>query len=53
MMIRKLFKEAGVDKKHNPHTFRHSRASYLANYLTEFQMNQYFGWVQGSDMPST
>lgn len=25
----------------------------MANHLTEFQMNQYFGWVQGSDMPST
>ena len=30
---------------------RHSRASVLANYLTEAQMRQYFGWVQGSDMP--
>jgi integrase/recombinase XerD len=26
---------------------------YLANYLTEAQMNEYFGWVQGSDMPAT
>lgn len=25
----------------------------MANHLTEFQMNQYFGWVQGSNMPST
>ena len=25
----------------------------MANHLTEFQMNQYFGWIQGSDMPST
>jgi len=24
----------------------------MANYLTEAQMNLYFGWVQGSDMPS-
>ena len=24
----------------------------MANYLTEAQMNVYFGWVQGSDMPS-
>jgi len=24
----------------------------MANYLTEAQMNAYFGWVQGSDMPS-
>ncbi len=25
----------------------------MANHLTEFQMNQYFGWVQGSNMPAT
>jgi len=25
----------------------------MANHLTEFQMNQYFGWIQGSGMPST
>ena len=25
----------------------------MANHLTEFQMNQYFGWIQGSDMPAT
>ena len=24
----------------------------MANYLTEAQMNLYFGWIQGSDMPS-
>lgn len=23
----------------------------MTNYLTEAQMNVYFGWVQGSDMP--
>jgi integrase/recombinase XerD len=23
----------------------------MANYLTEAQMNVYFGWTQGSDMP--
>lgn len=52
-MLWKLFKKAGVNKRFNPHIFRHSRATFLANHLTEFQMNQYFGWVQGSDMPST
>lgn len=52
-MLKKHFKKAGIDKKSNPHIFRHSRATYLANHLTEFQMNQYFGWKQGSDMPST
>jgi ribosomal protein S27AE len=44
---------AGVKKRVNPHSFRHARATFLANHLTEFQMNQYLGWVQGSNMPST
>lgn len=52
-LLTRLFKKAGVNKRCNPHIFRHSRATFMANHLTEFQMNQYFGWVQGSDMPST
>ena len=52
-MLKKLFKNAGINKRFNPHIFRHSRATFLANYLTEFQMNHYFGWTQGSDMAST
>lgn len=52
-LLQKVAKRAGIKKRVNPHIFRHSRATYLANHLTEAQMNQYFGWVQGSDMPST
>ena len=44
--------EAGVDKPSNPHHYRHSRASYLANHMTEAQLCKYFGWVQGSDIPA-
>lgn len=44
--------KAKIEKRVNPHNFRHSRASYLANHLTEAQMNEYFGWVQGSEMAS-
>jgi site-specific recombinase XerD len=53
VMLNRLGKKAGIKKKVNPHNFRHSRATYLAKHLTEAQMSQYFGWVQGSDMPST
>jgi hypothetical protein len=52
-ILKFAFDKAGIKKRRNPHLFRHSRATYMANHLTEFQMNQYFGWIQGSDMPST
>lgn len=52
MRLNKISKKAGITKKIHPHLFRHSRCTYMANYLTEAQMNAYFGWVQGSDMPS-
>ena len=52
-VLRINFRRAGIKKRCNPHIFRHSRATFMANHLTEFQMNQYFGWIQGSDMAST
>ena len=52
MQLIKISRKAGINKKIHPHLFRHSRATYMANYLTEAQMNQYFGWVQGSGMPA-
>ncbi len=52
-LLIRLAEKARIKKRINPHTFRHSRATFMANHLTEFQMNQYFGWIQGSDMPST
>ncbi len=51
-VIKKIARKAGIRKRVYPHLFRHSRATHLANYLTEAQMKQYFGWVQGSDMAS-
>jgi len=53
MRIKEIAKKAGVDKKITPHLFRHSRATHLATVLTEAQMNEYFGWVQGSRMAAT
>jgi len=52
-ILEEASKKAGINKRVHPHLFRHSRATFLANHLTEAQMNQYFGWVQGSDMPAT
>jgi integrase len=51
--LRKIAKMAGIQKKIYPHLFRHSRATALANKLTESQMKEHFGWVQGSDMAAT
>jgi len=44
--------KAGLKKRITPHKLRHSRATFLASRLTEAQMNQIFGWKQGSEMPS-
>lgn len=52
-VLRTIAKRASIKKAVNPHNFRHSRATHLAKHLTEAQMNEYMGWVQGSDMPST
>lgn len=51
-IIQLTFKHAGIKKRCHPYIFRHTRISQLAHHLTEFQMNSYFGWVQGSEMPS-
>jgi site-specific recombinase XerD len=50
-ILRVVAGKAGIKKAVNPHNFRHSAATHWANYLTEAQMTQYFGWVQGSDIP--
>jgi len=51
--ISRIGKEAGIKKRTNPHILRHSRATVLANYLTEAQMCEFFGWTQGSRMSRT
>jgi integrase/recombinase XerD len=48
--IRATVKRADINKKVHPHLFRHSRATFLANRLTEAQLNNYLGWTQGSSM---
>ncbi len=50
-LLKKAKKRAEIEKPVNPHHFRHSRATFMARRLTEAEMSQYFGWVQGSRMP--
>lgn len=50
-MLKSVKRRSKVDKPVNPHNFRHSRATYLANRFTEAQLCEWFGWVQGSDVP--
>lgn len=52
-VLKDVAKDAGIRKRVYPHLFRHSRATFLANHLTEAQLKQHFGWVQASDMAST
>jgi ribosomal protein L40E len=51
-MLRRRAEDAKIKKRVNPHMFRHSQASVLAEDLTEAQMNEYLGWKQGSKMPA-
>lgn len=47
-LIDRCFLKAGIQKRHNLHWFRHSRASLLAPHLTEALLCKYLGWVPGS-----
>jgi site-specific recombinase XerD len=51
-VLQKTAKEADIDKDVNPHHYRHSRASHLANEMTEAQLCEWFGWSQSSDVPA-
>lgn len=53
LLLRDVAKKAGVVKPVRPHQFRHSRATELAKILTESQLCEYMGWVQGSKEAST
>ncbi len=52
-VIKSAAEKAGVEKRVYNHLFRHSRSTDLAQYLTESQMKEHLGWVQGSNMPQT
>ncbi len=52
-VLRIASKKAGITRRIYPHLFRHSRASYYANKLTEQQLKVYFGWTGDSRMAAT
>lgn len=52
-MLRVIRARAGLKKEIFPHLFRHSRATYLANHLTEAQLKEIFGWTRNSPMAAT
>jgi site-specific recombinase XerD len=49
-VLEELGRKAGIKKRIYPHLFRHSRATALANHLTESQLKGHFGWTQASAM---
>jgi hypothetical protein len=49
-LLRELKRRSGIQKKLNPHNFRHSRATFLARFLSDAQMKTYFGWSKASNM---
>jgi ribosomal protein L40E len=52
-MIKRTAKAAKLRKRVYAHLFRHSRASYYANKLTEQQLKAFFGWTGDSRMAGT
>jgi integrase len=52
-LLRTLAHRAKIEKKVNPHSFRHSRASVLAASLSDAVLKEFFGWTQGSKMAMT
>jgi integrase len=49
--LKTMAKHAGIGKRIYPHLFRHSRATFLAGYLTEAQLCAFMGWTISSAMP--
>lgn len=52
-VIDRTARAAGIRKRIYAHLFRHSRATALADKLTEAQLKEFFGWVQSSRQAAT
>jgi len=51
-LLKRAGKKAKIDKKIWTHLFRHSSATYWAQFLNEAEMRIKFGWSRDSNMPS-
>lgn len=49
-MLKNLAKECGITKKVTPSTIRNARIAELSGKMTKGEMNDYFGWKNGSKM---
>ena len=49
-ILGKAVKKAGIKKRVYPHLFRHSRATFLANRMSDSGLKNYLGWTQASKM---
>jgi integrase len=52
-IVQEYAKTVGITKHVNSYIFRHSRATHLAQHLTEAQMKIYLGWTMDSKMAGT
>jgi len=50
-VLSRCARRAGLNRQVKPYLLRHTRATHLANVLTEAQMREYFGWSKTSDVP--
>ena len=49
-ILKRAAKSVGIKKRVHPHLLRHSRATQLANIMSDSQLKNYLGWTQGSKM---
>lgn len=50
LILKRAAIKAGIRKRVYPHLLRHSRATQLANIMSDSQLKNYLGWTQGSKM---
>lgn len=50
LILKNTAERAGINKKVNPHAFRHSRCTFLARHLSDSQLKNFFGWSPASRM---